>query len=195
MKKLPSLKYLAAGSDFTEKWYNKSHATFLKTFLTQVEYVEDLVNESDYSLLNSHAYRKLIHAVWLGLKQDPEQTTFHQLREATKVKADVRLHLPHEKITYQHFRRVAGVYRYMLSCVMDVGVTDWCKYGFRWDKETQLLEPVIEVKSTENGNSNTLINIELTKTNQIRPECHREHIKNIYRTYLKNNRAYLEKNR
>ena len=129
--------YLAAGSDFTEKWYNKSHTTFLKTFLAQGEYVKNLVNENDYTLLNSHAYRKLIHAVWLRLKQDPEQTTFHQLREATKIRAGDQLHLPQEKIIYQRFRRVTGVYRYMLSYVMDIGVIDWCKYGFRWDKETQ----------------------------------------------------------
>ena len=69
----------------------------------------------------------------------------------------------------------------MLSYVMDIGVIDWCKYGFRWDEETQSLEPVIEVQSTENGNSNTLINIESTKTNQTRPECHREHLENIFK--------------
>ena len=129
-EKLPSPKYpvhnivviyLAAGSDFTEKWYNKSHATFL----TQVEHVKDLFNESDYNLPSSHAYRKLIHAVWLCLKQDPEQTRFHQLQEATKMKADVRLRLPQENIIHQHFRRVAGIYRYMLSYVMDSGVIDW----------------------------------------------------------------------
>ena len=76
-EKLPSGKYpvhnvvvtyLAAGFDFTEKWYNKSHATFFKTFLAQVEYVKYLVNDNDYTLLNSQAYRKLIHAVWLWLK-------------------------------------------------------------------------------------------------------------------------------
>ena len=146
---------------------------------------------SDYTLLNSHAYRKLIHAVWLGLKQDPEQTTFHQLREATKNKADVRLHLPQEQIIYQHFRRVAGVYRYMLSYVMDIGVIDWCKYGFRWDEETQSLEPVIEVQSTENGNSNTLINIESTKTYQTRSECHREHLENIFKKQSQISRSMI----
>ena len=114
--------------------HNKSHVTFLKIFLAQVEYVKDLVNESDDILLNSHTYRKLIYAVWLRLEQDPEQTTFDQLQEATKIKADVLLHLPQENIMYQHFRRVAGVYRYTLSCVKDIGVTDWCKYGFCWDE-------------------------------------------------------------
>ena len=63
-EKLPSLEYpvrkivvvyLTAGSDFTEKWYNKSYSTFLKTFPTQVQYVKDVVNKSDYTLLNSHA--------------------------------------------------------------------------------------------------------------------------------------------
>ena len=118
----------------------------------------------------------------MGLKQDSEQTIFHQLREATKIKADdVRLHLPQEKIIYQHFRRAAGVYRYMLSCVMDIGVIDWCKYGFRWDEETQSLEPVTEVRSTENGNRNTLIIIESTKTNQTRLECRKEHLENIFK--------------
>ena len=188
-KKLPSLKhpihnialrYLAEGSDFTEKCYNKSHATFLKTFLKQVEYVKDLVKECDYTLLNSHTYRKLIHAIQLGLKQDSEQTTFHQLREAIKIKADVLMHLPQEKIMYQRFRRVSRVYCYMLSYVVDIGVIDWGKYGFHWDEETQSLKPVIEVQSTENGNSNTLINIASTKANRTRPECHIEHLENIF---------------
>ena len=60
----------------------------------------------------------------------------------------------------------------MLSYIMDIGVINWCKYGFRWDEETQSLEPVIEVQSTENGNNNTLINTVSTKTKQTRPECH-----------------------
>ena len=98
-----------------------------------------------------------------------------------KIKTDVRLHLPQEKIIYQHFRRVAGIYRYMLSYIIDIGVIDWWKYGFRWDEETQSLEPVIEVQSTENRNSNTLINIKSTKTNQTRLECHREHLQNIFK--------------
>ena len=67
---------------------------------------------------------------------------------------------------------------------MDIGVIDWCKYGFRWDEETESLEPVIEVQSTENGVTNTLINIESTKTNQTRPECHREHLEKYVKKQL-----------
>ena len=67
--------------------------------------------------------------------------------------------------------------------VINIGVIDWYKYGFRWDEETQSLEPVSGVPRTENGNSNMLINIELTKTNQTRPECHREHLKNRIKKY------------
>ena len=63
----------------------------------------------------------------------------------------------------------------MLSYVMDTKVIDWCKYGFRWIEETHSLEPVIDVQISENGNSHRLINIESTKTNQSRPECHREY--------------------
>ena len=68
----------------------------------------------------------------------------------------------------------------MLSYVVDIGVIDWGKYGFHRDEETQSLKPVIEVKSTENGNNNTLINIASTKTNQTRSECHIEHLENIF---------------
>ena len=63
---------------------------------------------------------------------------------------------------------------------------------FRWDKETQLLEPVIEVQSTENRNSNTLINIESTNTNQTRPECHREHLENIFKKQSHKSRKNID---
>ena len=35
--------YLAGGSDFTDKWYNKTHETFLVQLMTHTEYTEDLV--------------------------------------------------------------------------------------------------------------------------------------------------------
>ena len=79
----------------------------------------------------------------------------------------------------------------MLSYVMVIGVIDWCYCGFRWDEETQSLEPVIEVQSTENGNSNTLINIESTKTYQTRSECHREHLENIFKKQSQISRSMI----
>ena len=35
--------YLAGGSDFTDKWYNKTHETFLVQLMKHTEYTEDLV--------------------------------------------------------------------------------------------------------------------------------------------------------
>ena len=36
--------YLAAESDLTEKWYEKTHETFLIKWMKNTRYVKDLVN-------------------------------------------------------------------------------------------------------------------------------------------------------
>ena len=58
--------YLAGGSDFTDKWYNKTHETFLVQLMKHTEYIEDLVICDDTYLpyLNKESYRRLIHTVW-----------------------------------------------------------------------------------------------------------------------------------
>ena len=51
--------YLSAGSGLTEKWYSKTHATFLKRYTTHSSFFGDLINSNGY-LLNANSYRKLI---------------------------------------------------------------------------------------------------------------------------------------
>ena len=51
--------YLSAGSDLTEKWYYKTHATFLKRYTIHSSFIGDLINSNGY-LLNTNLYRKLI---------------------------------------------------------------------------------------------------------------------------------------
>ena len=56
--------YLAGESDFTEKWYNKTHETFLVQLMKHTEYIENLVI-FDYAHLPhlKESYRRLIHKV------------------------------------------------------------------------------------------------------------------------------------
>ena len=54
-----TILYLSAGSDLTEKWYSKTHATFLKRYTTHSSFFGDLINSNGY-LLNANSYRKLI---------------------------------------------------------------------------------------------------------------------------------------
>lgn len=39
--------YLAAGSDFTEKWFQKTHETFLKTYLKHKEFIGSLLDKEN----------------------------------------------------------------------------------------------------------------------------------------------------
>jgi len=81
--------YLIAGCDFTEKWYAKTHETFLKRYINHCTYVGDLSNDDQMSV-NGNAYRKLIHATWMTPKSDPDNITFQQLRTDSQTKKDVR---------------------------------------------------------------------------------------------------------
>ena len=95
--------YLSAGSDFSEKWFGKIHDSFLKTFIKHAQFIGDLVNEKTTNV-NSNAYRKLIHCVWLG-NSNPEKISFHQLRENTKKRKNVHLHLPDEHVLNMNILR------------------------------------------------------------------------------------------
>ena len=54
--------YLSPGLDLTEKWYSKTHTTFLKRHTTHSSFIGDLIDSNGY-LLNANSYRKLIHCV------------------------------------------------------------------------------------------------------------------------------------
>ena len=75
--------YLNAGSELTEKWYSKTHATFLKRYTTYSSFICDLINSNGY-LLNANSYRKLIHFVWAGENFNPNQLTFDEVRMQTQ---------------------------------------------------------------------------------------------------------------
>ena len=151
--RLPNLKnaalslvvlYLSAGSDLTEKWYGKTHSLFLKKFLTHSEFIGDLVNINPFQL-NANAYRKLVHCVWLGENSDPSKITFDELRRQTQKRKNIRSRLPDEKTILQHFRRVSGAYKYMLSYASDkMEKIDWLNYGFEYDDGTKSYYPVIQ---------------------------------------------------
>ena len=136
--------YLSAGSDLTEKWYGKTHSLFLKKFLTHSEFIGDLVNINPFQL-NANAYRKLAHCVWLGENSDPSKITFDELRRRTQKRKNIRSRLPDEKTILQHFRRVSGAYKYMLSYASDkMEKIDWLNYGFEYDDGTKSYYPIIQ---------------------------------------------------
>jgi len=113
-----TILYLTAGSDFTEKWFGKTHEHFLKSYIKHSDFIGNLYDNKNSCMINCHSYRKLIHCVWLSDKSDPSQTTFSSLREITKKRKNIRQHLPDEHILLQHYRRVCGVYKYMQSYIV-----------------------------------------------------------------------------
>ena len=140
--------YLSAGSDLTEKWYSKTHATFLKRYTTHSSFIGDLINSNGY-LLNANSYRKLIHCVWAGENSNPNQLTFDEVRIQTQKRKNVRSRLPEERTILQHFRRVSGAYKYMLSYASSsMEKLDWTNYGFEYDNETKCYYPIIATEST-----------------------------------------------
>ena len=139
--------YLSAGSDFTEKWFGKTHESFLKSFIKHADFIGSLVDQNNTTTLIGNAYRKLIHCVWLGSNSDPSKITFHQLRENTKKRKNVRQHLPDEHILVQHFKRVQGVLKYLMNYITGSGEKiDWEKYGYDFDEDTKKYYPSIFIK-------------------------------------------------
>ena len=72
--------YLSADSDLTEKWFGKTHATFMKKYIAHSDFIGDLINSSN--IRNSNPYRKLIHCVWIGENTDPTKISFDDLPKA-----------------------------------------------------------------------------------------------------------------
>jgi len=92
---------------------------------------------------NSNSYRKLIHCVWLIGKGKPENISFDELRCMTKLKSNVRLHLPDEPVLYQHYKRVSGAFKYMLTYIFNTPMIDWSQYGYKLDNEKKCYYPAI----------------------------------------------------
>ena len=130
--------YLNAGSDLTEKWFGKTHATFMKKYIAHSDFLGDLINSSNIRTLNSNSYRKLIHCVWVGENTDPTKISFDELRKQTQKRKNLRSRLPNETTIFQHFRRVSGAYKYMLSysdnIMEEIG---WKNFDFGHNDETK----------------------------------------------------------
>ena len=146
--------YLSAGSDLIEKWYSKTHATFLKRYTTHSSFIGDLINSNGY-LLNTNSYRKLIHSVWAHENSNTNQLTFDEVGIQTENRKNVRSRLPEKRTILQHFRRVSGAYKYMLSYASSsMEKLDWTNYGFEYDNETKCYYPIIATKSTTKSITN-----------------------------------------
>ena len=140
--------YLSGGSDLTEKWYSKTHGTFLKRYTTHSSFIGDLINLNEY-LLNASSYRKLIHCVWAGENSNPNQLTFDEVRIQTQKRKLFRSRLPEERAILKHFRRVSGAYKYMLSYASSsMEKLDWTNYGFEYDNERKYYYPIKATEST-----------------------------------------------
>ena len=146
--------YLSAGSDLNEKWYSKTHATFLKRYTTHSSFTGDLINSNGY-LLNPNFYRKLIHCVWASENSNPNQLTFDEVRIRIKKRKNVRARLPEERIILRQFRWVSGAYKYLLSYTSSSKEKiDWTNYGYECDNETKCYYPIIATESTTKNITN-----------------------------------------
>ena len=107
--------YLRASSDLTEKWFGKTNTTFLKKYIVHSDFIGDLINSNVIRSLNSNSYRKLIHSFWIGVNTDSAK--FHSMNYESKPKKGKIWDITYKNETtiFQHFRRVSGAYKYVLS--------------------------------------------------------------------------------
>ena len=148
--------YLAGRSDLTDKWYNKTHETFLVQLMKHTEYIEDLVIFDDTHLphLNKEFYQGLIHTVWCSKSVcDPSKKSYDELRKETQKRKDKRMHLPQEAITEEIAKRVSGTFTYMLSYVLNVKIPDWSMNGFKFDENKCIYIPKIIPAIVDNENT------------------------------------------
>ena len=129
--------YLCGDSYFTEKWFDKTHGTFLQAWIRNLHYVKDLV-DTEHKLfpeVSLEAYRRLLHAVWCpkGTKY-PDMIQFQKVRTECRKRKNKGLHLPEEQVILEVGKRVKGVMHYMLCCVLeDAPPVEWQECGFVHD--------------------------------------------------------------
>ena len=136
--------YLAGGSDFTDKWFNKTHELFLLQHMRHSGYIGDLVTFDDLNVakVDKTAYRHLIHAVWCSKSvEDPSKKSCELLRKETQKRKSIKLHLPDEMIIKEIGKRVSGTFACMIPYLADVAITDWQQYGFKYDEEKKIFIP------------------------------------------------------
>ena len=77
------------------------------------------------------------------------------MRMQTQKRKSFRSRLPEERTILQHFRRVSGACKYMLSYASSsMEKLDWTNYGFEYDNETKCYYPIIATKNTTKNITN-----------------------------------------
>ena len=147
--------YLAGGSDFTEKWYQKTHRSFLEAWIRSNSYVGDLVvKEEEAFKVNLAAYRRLVHAVWSSKTVTADSCSFEELRKMTRKRKNLRLHLPDEELILQVGKRIAGVFQYMTSYIKySTTNIDWTMYGFYYDTDSNSFKSQIFPENYQENHS------------------------------------------
>ena len=74
----------------TDKWYQKTHDTFMNAWLLNLHYIGELVNQdADGVHVNYQSYRRLLHAVWITKNVDPREISFEKLRNECRKRKDI----------------------------------------------------------------------------------------------------------
>ena len=134
--------YLNAGSHLTEKSFGKTHATFLKKCIAHSDFIG-----------------KLIHCIWIGENTNQTKISFDELQKQTQKRKNLRSCLPNEATIFQHFCRILGAYKYMLSYSNNVmEEIDWENFAFEYNDETKYYYPIIIKDTFLPIKNNTLIN-------------------------------------
>ena len=150
--------YLSAGSELTEKWFGKTHATFIKKYMAHSDFIGDLINSRNIRTLNSNSYRNLNDCLDCR-KHRPNKNFIRWIKKANPKEENLRSRLPNETTIFQTFRRVLGAYKYMLSYSDNVmEEIDWKNFGFEYNDETKSYYPIIINDTFLPIKNNTLIN-------------------------------------
>lgn len=138
--------YLAAGTDYTNRFFGKTHSNFLSTWLKHIEFIGDLTVKDSCTgtkSVNMEAVRKLIHCVYMKVNKHPASITYSATRDLTK-SDDIRKQQPTESVIYEIIKRIQGTFRYMMSYISPAySVSDWTKFGFHLDHEQNLIPTLI----------------------------------------------------
>ena len=66
----------------------------------------------------------------------------------TQKQKNVWSRIPDERTILQHFGRVSGAYKYILSYASSMEKLDWKNYGFEYDNKAKRYYPIITTEST-----------------------------------------------
>ena len=142
--------YLTAGTDYTNRFFGKTHSNFLQSWLKHCDYIGQLTTEdpaTQMKNINMAAVRKLIHSVYVKGKKDPSGIAYSKMRKITEAQ-DIREQQPTESVILGIIQRIQGTFRYMMSYIdSSYEITDWTRYGFHCDPDKHLI-PTLVPEST-----------------------------------------------